>query len=1118
MSPYDQLVVQIDAFIRKFYRNQMVKGVILFLLFFLLSYLFTATVEYVGRFGSVIRAILFFSFIAVNIYLLVNYLLLPLAKLYAFGKRIDRYQASDIIGEFFPEISDRLRNTLQLNDNLKYQTGNLELIRASVIQRSKTLNVISFATAIDVKANRKYARFLIPLFMLFVAIGVAAPELFREGTTRVVNYSREFKPEAPFRFELKSVDRDIEEGEDLRLNVSLKGRDLADQVYLISENGKILMSKIGRTTFSGTIKRPSMSGAFHFEANGFVSSDFRFKVFGKSAIGRIQAILHYPDYLGREDEIIENTGDMSVPGGTVIDWSLKTKNTKRVEFVFNNRKTVYTDEGFKTATTVLQNSSVLIKLFNRFRPLVDSSKITVEVLKDAYPGIQLEEIKDSVSDGVRFFTGRLSDDYGLTSLAFVYTVVSENGSKRTMKIPVKKVSGLEMPFDFAVDFRREEVKLNDRIEYFFVVHDNDGVNGKKATKSQVFTYKLPGLEELNDKRRDDQEKTKANLLDLLKRSEQFQKNVDKLKKDLLGSRNNDWNKLNKVEQLKEEQKSIFESLEQMKQQMDKSVEEKNQLSEMDKELLEKQDMIDKLLEELMDDELKKMLEDLEKLLQKGANEELKNKLDALEQNTDNMNKQLDRSLELLKRLQVNEKIDDIEKELKLLSDEQSELRKELSETELNEERAIERQQDLNEKFKELKEDLKELRELNKALESPMDLGNTDPQENEISNEMKEATEKLGNNRGKKAGDNQQKASKKMKELSEQLDMFQQSANMEQQEEDINSLRDILEGLMALSFDQEMVMQRFIKLNEGDPSYRRYGRKQRVIMDETAPIRDSLMALAKRQPKIASFVDKELSVIRENEELALEDVDEHRKRELNVHQQSVMTSFNNLALLLNESLQGMQQQMQQSMKQGKGNCNKPSGKGKPKTGESMSTGDMKQMLKKQLEQMQKGVMPNGNKPGDKPGQKASEDGMGMPGLGNKEIAKMAAEQTAIRQRLEQLRNELNKEGIGKGNKLSPLINELEHQEKDLVNKMFTNETVKRQRDIMTRLLESESALLERGFEEKRESQSGKSENYGNQIWFDEYNKQKLRQIELLRSVDPVFRKYYKDKANEYFNQQ
>ncbi len=80
----------------------------------------------------------------------------------------------------------------------------------------------------------------------------------------------------------------------------------------------------------------------------------------------------------------------------------------------------------------------------------------------------------------------------------------------------------------------------------------------------------------------------------------------------------------------------------------------------------------------------------------------------------------------------------------------------------------------------------------------------------------------------------------------------------------------------------------------------------------------------------------------------------------------------------------------------------------------------------------GGQKEGDKPGDKPGSKPGNSGQNMLGLGNKEIAKMAAEQTAIRQKLEQLRNEMNKEGQGLGNKLNPLIKELEQQEKDLIN--------------------------------------------------------------------------------------
>jgi hypothetical protein len=121
-----------------------------------------------------------------------------------------------------------------------------------------------------------------------------------------------------------------------------------------------------------------------------------------------------------------------------------------------------------------------------------------------------------------------------------------------------------------------------------------------------------------------------------------------------------------------------------------------------------------------------------------------------------------------------------------------------------------------------------------------------------------------------------------------------------------------------------------------------------------------------------------------------------------------------------------------------------------------------------------------------------------------------------QNKQQLRNELNKEGKGQGNKLNPLINELEKQEKDLINKRFGNELINRQKQILTRLLESDKALMERGFEEKRESKSGKDGFSSNQIRFEEYNKQKLKQVEIIRAVDPMYNKYYKVKASEYFN--
>jgi hypothetical protein len=1121
MSSYDRLIEQIDDFIRKFYKNRMLQGGLFFIGIFIVSYLFVTVFEYYGRFGSFVRGSLFFGFIILNIAVLYRYILQPLFKLYSFGKRLNRFQASDIIGTFFPDISDRLKNTLQLQSDLESQTGNIELLRASVQQRANQLSVVPFVSAIDYRENRKHARYLIPLFLLLVIIGVAAPSLLTQGTERIVNYDQEFKVPAPFTFNLFSKDLTIEEGEDLPVQVVLKGNELPEFVYLVSENGKFLMTKKSKNSFKGVIRKPKRSSSFHFLANDFESDTYQINLVGKAMIGKLNAQLNYPDYLGLKNEVVSNAGDMTIPEGTKVNWDVLTKNTEKITFKVGENKTSYSNTGFKRTDRFTEDTRVALFYKSSTTGKTDSLSFVVSVIKDAYPGIMVEELKDSVSDGLRFFTGKVSDDHGLKSLQFVYKVISAEGKSREERISVKKVIGTDMPFDFAVDFRREKLQLKDKIEYYFVVTDNDGVNGSKSTKSSVYTYQLPDLDELNEIRDKELDRSKKDLNNLLRQTEDFQRDLNKLKKDVLNSKSSDWNKLNKVKDLKDQQNELLKSLENLNKELNNSIEEKNQLSELDEELLQKQEMIEKLLEELMDDELKDLLDQLEKLMQGNNKDDLKNKLDDIEQSSEDMKNQLDRGLEMLKRLQVNEKIDDVEKELKELSKEQEELKKEIEENKLSKDAGSEKQQKLNEKFSELKEDIEELKKLNEDLMKPMDIESAFDKEESIEENMEGAEEDIKDGKSKKAIEKQQSAADDMKKMAESLDAMQQNSNKQQQEEDINSLRNILESLMTLSFDQEDLMLRFKRINDSDPVYKHLGRKQRSIINDTKQVRDSLMALAKRQPKIATFIDAELNTIAKNHELALEDIEERRKDALGVHQQYVMTSYNNLALLLNESLQSMQQQMQ-SMMEGSGSCNNPGGKGKPKPGNSMSTGDMKQMLKKQLENMQKGPNPGGKQPGDQEGEgmgnKPGSKGQNMLGIGNKEIAKMAAEQTAIRQRLEQLRNELNKDGKGSGNKLNPLIKELEQQEKDLINKNFSKEMVKRQQEILTRLLESEKALMERGFEEKRESKSGKNQNNGNQIRFEEYNHEKLRQIELLHSVDPGLNKYYRDKANEYFNTQ
>lgn len=1118
MGAFDKLLEQIDSFIRKFYKNQMLRGVLLFLGILLASYLIIITLEYFGSFNGTVRAILFYSFILINLAVFVQYIAIPLTKILSFGKRIDRYQASNIIGKFFPDVNDRLLNTLQMNDNVESQTGNIELLRASVRQRSNTLSVVPFTSAVDFGENKKYLKYVIPFLIVLLAIGIFLPKMLTESTTKIIQYDKEFLPESPFSFVLENQNLLVEEGADVTLKVNLKGEDFPQKLYVESGSGKFLMKQESKSAASYKLTKVNKSTNFMFSGGGFTSKQYSITVVPKASIGQFNAKIVYPSYLEIADKVLENPGDISIPEGSKITWDVITKNTDKVYVRSENKTKEYTQNGIRFEKVFKSNDEVVFGLVNNQLNKVDTLNYNIDVIKDQYPGISVKEMSDSLNNKKKFFTGVASDDYGIRSLKFAYTITKKDGRVINETNNVSTTGGTKSPFQIEVNFNKLGLELEDRLTYYFVVYDNDGVNGSKSTKSNIFMYKMPSREELDEKREEEGEKMKDELKEAVKQSQELNKKVEELKRSILDSKTTDWKQMQQLENLKNERESLEKRLENLNKQMNESIQEKDQLTELDEQIMEKQELIEQLMEEVMDDELKELLERLEEMMKNQDQQKMNEMMEDLEMSAEDMDKQLDRTLEALKKMQVNEKIDDLEDALKELAKKQDEL-KENIEKGMEKEEAVEKQNEINDDFEKLQEKMKEMLKENEELNRPMDLDELSKEQEDIKKSLSESKESLEKGKEKKAGEQQENSSEKMEEMAAQLDAMQAESESGQNEEDIETLRSILENLMTLSFDQEFNMDAFRVVNTVDPNYLKLGKDQQRIISDTKPVEDSLMALAGRVPKIASFVDKELGLIKRNYRDLVDDIDERRKSDLNIKQQYVMTGMNNLALFLNESLESMQQQQQKKDgKPGSGSCDKPGGKGKgaPKPG-GMSPGDMKKMLEYQLKSMEKGMKPGGSKPGPAPGKgKPGGQGIPMPGLGSKQMAQMAAQQSAIRERLEQMKKDLNKEGEGKGNGLNPLLKELEEQEKNIVNKEWNREMVKRQKQILTRLLENEKALEERGFDEKRESKSGKDVDFGNQIQFDEYKQLKEKQIELLRSLDPSFGKYYRDRANEYFN--
>ena len=133
---------------------QMLRLLELFFAFGVMYFLVTLLVEYFFWLSPAGRTVLFWAFIAVEVGLLAKFVVLPLTRLFKLSKGINYKDAATMIGNHFPEVSDKLVNTLQLRST----SHDSELMLASIEQKSAALEPIPFSLAIDFKKNKKYGR------------------------------------------------------------------------------------------------------------------------------------------------------------------------------------------------------------------------------------------------------------------------------------------------------------------------------------------------------------------------------------------------------------------------------------------------------------------------------------------------------------------------------------------------------------------------------------------------------------------------------------------------------------------------------------------------------------------------------------------------------------------------------------------------------------------------------------------------------------------------------------------------------------------------------------------------------------------------------------------------
>ena len=1078
---------KIGLFIKKFYTNRLIQGVLVGAVLMIVFYLIFNGIEYFSWLPQKGRLVLLVLFICISAFVIVTFFAIPIVNLIRYRKKMTDREAAVLIGRFFPEVSDKLLNTLQLSEKLSENTDN-ELLAATIEQRTENLQPINFSDAINLKENYKYLKIFVLAFVVLSVLVIFVPEFTKRPAERIINYSKVYEKPLPFDVTLSSSRLETTQGNDIEFNIHVTGERIPNAFYINGNNGIRLMNKLNTNDFRFIFKNNYQNETFYVEGGDYRSHDIELVVRPNPTLLYYETELVFPKYIKRKNETVTGKTRLVVPQGTELNFTFHTRDVDSlyvfedtIAFAANNDA-----DDFHFSVKALKSKKLKVHILNEWNGNLEPIPFAIEVVPDAFPDIQVQNFHEDFAKQT-YYSGLIADDYGFTKLLYHFEVDGKPEQSFVKNIAIDRRQ-TRTSFYYSVDLDTLNIFRGDEIKAYFEIFDNDGISGPKSRRSEVYYLSLPTEAQLDSIADSSENQILEKLNKDSKELENLKRDIEEMLRDLMAKKELDWSD-------KEKMKDLLEKQKQLQEEWQKIQEEQKELSDFLKnneltseELFRKQEEINKLFEDVIPEELKEMMEEIEKMLGEMPREKMQEMMKELKKNNENFSQMMDRNLSLLQQLKVEKEVNELINELKELGEK------------LESNTDSIKAQDTKNQFNTLEQKMDSVMEQNKDLQDPFDISKDEEAADEINDDLDEAGDSENNNDSSGAQKKKKEAGGKMKKMAESLDLMMQGSGMDQLAEDAHLVRILLENVVRSSHAEEDLMRQVGKMRQDDPSVSDKISRQKEISENFVMVSDSLKKMALRQTAIQNFVFDELQIIDNQLEGAMQDVLELRFGMASGKQQKAMMSMNNLALMLAESLDQMEMQMDGMS----GSCSKPGkskkSKGKPQDMKNMK--DLQNQLGRQLKEMQQKM------------QQMQKDGQPMPQM-SEELARMAAQQEMIREGMQQMLDEMKKNGQLGDDGLNEIMKDMEKLEEDLVNKRITNQTMKRHKDIMSRMLKAEKAQEEREKEEKRKSNEYRGEQKRHDVDELRYEESVRRQQDFLRTNPIEYQQFYREKINEYF---
>ncbi|MDP1678265.1 MAG: hypothetical protein Q8L88_15515 [Bacteroidota bacterium] len=1075
-------------------------------------------IESLAEFNSHTRTILFYLSLifstAIGIWLMRK----PILRFLGMIKPHSDREVARMIGVKFEKIADRLENALDLSDMLKNDdtSSSPELIEVALEHFDKSTTGINFSNVVSFTQLQSLARTVSIVGTTIIILAVIPGTPFHDAFNRVMNYDLEFIPKQQFSFSVTPGNIDIVKGESVTIQATIISEINEQSIpktitLLYSENKVDVKEHITlRPDSSGQFRHifPLIKESMEYQLSiedGITSDKFSITVGERPFIRSLGLTIVPPIYTKLKKEVLEeNIGDVLVLPGTTIIWNIvPSKEISAATIVFKDGTNIPLEKNegnYSGEFSALNPTSYYIELEdaggNTNQNIIEYK---IDLLTDEFPSIVVVSPGKNidVTDAMQLpLELKIDDDFGINKLQLSYRLAESKFEKS------EKTFAISIPFD-TINTKNEIVNYlwdlsslglvpEDVIEYYAEVQDNDGVNGPKTTKSQTYLIRLPSLEEVFADADNAHEDALTTLEESLKDAQELKKDLEELSKDMKRNQQMDWQKQKKAEEALKKYEEIQKKVDNVSQSVDEMAQNLQQNNTLSKETLEKYMELQKTLSELNSPEFQKAMKRMQEAMQNVSPDQLQEAMQQAQFNEEQFRQSIERTMNLLKRIQIEQKVDELLKRVEEMKQAQENVNKETQQLKQNNpQKAAELAQKQDEINKQLSDVQKELNDLEKKMEEfpkemPTDKLNSAQDaanDKDMQNAMKQSSQQLRSQQMEQAMSAQQQANSGISKMQQELSELQEQMLNNQMQQTMNALRKSMQDMLQLSQKQEALKNQSRSLDPNSQQFKEIAQQQQNLQGDLNNIANAITELSQQSFVVTPEMGKQIGKAMAQMQQAMSGIEQRNGQSASASQNEAMASLNKAAT----QMQGAMKQMQQQGGQGGGSL-------------------MQQLRNMAMQQQQINAQTQ---------QMGQQEGMSQQQM--QEMGRLARQQDAVRKSLEQLQRE--SQGSPEKNKVMGDLDKIADEMKEVVEQLRQNEinpnTTQQQERILSRLLQAQRSMRERDFEQKRKATTGITLQRNNPVELSAQTNESQLQKDIQRAQEAGYSKDYMDLIRKYY---